>query len=74
MSWIPVLLLAGVAFAVAAFVFRLERKVWTALGAAIVFGLAGYAFQAHPGLPAPQPRSGPLRTRTNGQASRRARR
>jgi len=59
-SWLPVLLLAGAAFAVIAFAFRLERRLWTTLLAALVFGLAGYAFQAHPDLggAARAPRSG----------------
>ncbi len=48
--------LALAAFAVAAFAFRLERRLWTALLAALVFGLAGYAMQASPQLAgAPRP-------------------
>lgn len=50
MTWISVVVLALVAFAIAAVVFRLDRKLWTSLGAALVFGLAGYAWQANPGL------------------------
>ena len=50
MSWPFVLLLAGAAFALAAFAFRLDRGLWMTLLAALVFGLAGYAFQARPGL------------------------
>lgn len=51
MSWALVLLLALGAFALAAFAFRLERRLWTTLLAALVFGLAGYAMQASPQLP-----------------------
>ena len=58
MSWIPVLLLTAAAFAVAAFAFRLERRLWTTLLAALVFGLAGYAFQARPDLGASVPDQG----------------
>ncbi|MXO74405.1 tetratricopeptide repeat protein [Altererythrobacter aerius] len=49
MSYIPVILLAAIAFAVAAFVLRLPRSAWALLGAALVFGLAGYALQGSPG-------------------------
>ncbi|KLI63113.1 tetratricopeptide repeat protein [Aurantiacibacter marinus] len=50
MTWISVILLALVAFAIAAVVFRLDRSLWTSLAAALVFGLAGYAWQANPDL------------------------
>ncbi len=52
MTWIAVIGLAIVAFAVAAFGFRLAKGLWTSLAAAIGFGLAGYALQASPDLPA----------------------
>ena len=51
MSWIMVVLLALVAFAVAVLAFRLPRVTWTSLAAALVFGLAGYTLQASPELP-----------------------
>ena len=50
MSWIVVLPLALAAFALAVLAFRLERRLWTTLLAALVFGLAGYALQARPDL------------------------
>ena len=50
MSWIAVILLAALAFALAVGVFRLDRALWTSIGAVIVFGLAGYATQASPDL------------------------
>lgn len=59
MTWLLVLALAAAAFALAAFVFRLPRALWSALGAALMVGLAGYAWQAHAGqagAPAPAPR------------------
>lgn len=56
MSWVLVLPLALAAFALAVWTFRLERALWTTLLAALAFGLAGYALQAHPDLTgAPRP-------------------
>ena len=52
MSWLPVLLLAGTAFLAAAFALKLPRGGYTLLGAALLFGLAGYALQGSPGAPA----------------------
>lgn len=52
MSWLPILALAALAFLAAAFVLRLPRAVWTLFGAALMFGLAGYAVQGSPGMPA----------------------
>ena len=52
MSWIAAIALAALAFAVAALALRLPRRGWTALAAALALGLAGYATQASPGLPA----------------------
>ena len=51
MSYALPIALAVLAFAVAAFVLRLPRRAWTTLAAALVFGLAGYAYQGHPGWP-----------------------
>lgn len=50
MIWIPVLLVAAAAFAVAAVVLRLPRTGWALFGATLLFGLAGYALQGQPGL------------------------
>lgn len=52
MGWIPVILLVLAVFLVAAFVLKLERRSWTTLGAVLAFGLAGYALQGSPDLPA----------------------
>lgn len=57
MTWLAVIALALAAFAVAAFLFRLDRTLWTSLAAALGFGLAGYALQASPELPS-APKSG----------------
>lgn len=52
MSWLPILAIAALAFVVAAFVLRLPKSGYTILGAALLFGLAGYALQGRPGEPA----------------------
>jgi len=52
MTWLSVILLALAAFAIAVLIFRLERALWTSLAAALMFGLAGYAWQANPDLAA----------------------
>lgn len=49
MSFVPVILLAALAFALAAFGLRLPRGAWTLFGAALLFGLTGYALQGSPG-------------------------
>ncbi|PEQ10824.1 cytochrome C biosynthesis protein [Novosphingobium sp. PC22D] len=51
MSWVLLILLAVVAFAVLAFVLKAPRGTWEALGAALLFGVAGYGLQGHPGQP-----------------------
>lgn len=56
MTWVLVGLLAVAVFAVIAFVMKAPRGGREALAAALVAGLAGYAFQAHPDLAsAPKP-------------------
>jgi cytochrome c-type biogenesis protein CcmH len=52
MTWALAIGLALVAFLVAAFVLRAPRKGWEAIGAALLLGIAGYALQASPGVPA----------------------
>ncbi|WP_133364946.1 tetratricopeptide repeat protein [Qipengyuania sediminis] len=52
MSWLAILLLAAAAFALGALGLRLPRQGYTLLGAALLFGLAGYALQGEPGRPA----------------------
>lgn len=49
MSFLPVILLAAAAFALAALMLRLPRAGWALFGAALLFGLAGYALQGSPG-------------------------
>lgn len=51
MSWIAAILLAVLCFGAIVVTFRLPRKAWAVLLAALSLGLAGYATQASPGLP-----------------------
>lgn len=50
MIWVLALLLVLLAFGVLAFVLRAPRKGWEAIGAALLFGVAGYGLQGQPGL------------------------
>lgn len=50
MTWVIVLGLAALVFATLVLVARLPRSGWEVTGAALLFGLAGYALQGHPGL------------------------
>jgi cytochrome c-type biogenesis protein CcmH len=50
MIWVLLLGIAAVVFAVLAFVLKIPRAAWELTGAALLFGLAGYAIQGHPGL------------------------
>ena len=73
MSWAFIIALAALAFALAVFTLRLSRSGWTLFGAALLFGLAGYAMQGSPDLPA-SPRQGAAMNPANGEqmvASRR---
>jgi len=49
MTWVLILAIAAVGFAVMAFVLKLPRSGWEVTGAALLFGIAGYALQGHPG-------------------------
>ena len=51
MSWVPVVVLAALAFLAAALFLRLPRGGYALTGAALLFGLAGYALQGSPGAP-----------------------
>jgi cytochrome c-type biogenesis protein CcmH len=66
MTWIIALALALAAFALAAFGFRLARGMYTTLLAALSLGLAGYALQASPNVPA-APARGAAKTDANFQ-------
>jgi len=55
-GWLGVLALALAAFALAAFLLRLPRQGFAVFGSALLFGLAGYAWQGSPGqLASPKP-------------------
>lgn len=55
-GWLGVAALALAAFACAVLLLKLPREGFTLFGAALVFGLAGYAWQGSPGQPAaPKP-------------------
>jgi len=51
MTWALILLLAIVAFAAIAFLFKAPRKGWEAVGAALLMGIAGFAQQGRPAQP-----------------------
>lgn len=56
MTWVIVLGVAAIVFAALVLVGRLPRAGWEVTGAALLFGLAGYALQGHPaeaGAPTP---------------------
>jgi cytochrome c-type biogenesis protein CcmH len=50
-GWLGVLALALAAFALAALLLRLPREAYAIFGAALLFGLAGYALQGSPEQP-----------------------
>jgi len=50
-GWLAVLSLAFVSFAIAAFMLRLPKEGFAVFGAALLFGLVGYAWQGSPGQP-----------------------
>jgi cytochrome c-type biogenesis protein CcmH len=51
MAWAMVIALAVAAFAVLVALFKAPRRSWEAIAAALIFGLAGFAFQARPAQP-----------------------
>lgn len=50
MSWLPILALSALVFALAVVLLKLPRPLWMLFGSAMLFGLAGYALQGQPGL------------------------
>ena len=73
MSWLPILALAALAFVAAVFALRLPRAGHTLLGAALLFGLAGYALQGSPGAPS-SPGESPASAQQAGELLVQARR
>lgn len=56
MTWVIAFILALSAFIFAAFVLKAPRRGWEVIGAALFLGIAGYGWQASPGLAgAPKP-------------------
>ena len=51
MSWVAILVLAGLVFAATVALLKLPRPVWALFGAALLLGLAGYALQGSPDQP-----------------------
>jgi cytochrome c-type biogenesis protein CcmH len=73
MTYLPIILLAAAAFAIAVFALRLPRGAWALLGAALLFGLTGYALTGSPGQ-AGSPRAASARAADAGVALVEARR
>lgn len=66
-AWLAVAALALAAFALAVLVMKLPREGLTLFGAALVFGLAGYAWQGSPGV-ASAPKPAAEKQGTQGEA------
>lgn len=49
MTWVLILAVAAAVFAIMAFGLKMPRNGWEITGAALLFGIAGYALQGHPG-------------------------
>ena len=49
MTWVLILLIAVVVWGVMVFLLKLPRTGWEITGAALLFGISGYALQGHPG-------------------------
>jgi cytochrome c-type biogenesis protein CcmH len=73
MGWAVAIALAFAAFAMLVWVFKAPRQGWEALGAALLVGLAGFAFQASPAQPG-APKLPEQRADTAGKALVEARR
>lgn len=50
MTWLIVAALAVAVFGAIAFLFKVPRPAWEALGSALLLGIAGYALQGSPGV------------------------
>lgn len=66
-GWVAVGILAIASFLIAAFLLRLPREGWTLFAAALVFGLAGYAWQGSPEQPS-SPKAETNRAPQSGEA------
>lgn len=52
MTWVLIIVLALAAFVAVALLFRVPRGNWEVIGAALLLGVAGYALQGSPRMPA----------------------
>jgi cytochrome c-type biogenesis protein CcmH len=50
MTWVVIAGLTAAVFGALVFAFKVPRVAWELTAAALLFGLAGYALQGHPGL------------------------
>jgi cytochrome c-type biogenesis protein CcmH len=66
-GWLVVGALVIASFLIAAFLLRLPREGWTLFAAALVFGLAGYAWQGSPHQPS-SPKAEIIRAPQSGEA------
>lgn len=73
MTWLWIIALAAVSFTALAFVLKAPRGGWTAIGAALALGCAGFASQASIALPG-APKEAQERTDKSGAALIEARR
>ncbi|WP_374531123.1 tetratricopeptide repeat protein [Novosphingobium sp.] len=67
MTWVMVIGLAAVAFGALTVLFKAPRGGWEAIGAALLVGIAGFAFQARPDLPG-APKEAAERPQASGEA------
>lgn len=72
-GWLAVLALAMLAFALAAFLLRLPKEGYAVFGSALLFGLAGYAWQGSPDLPS-SPKAATAKQQQSGEQMVEARR
>lgn len=72
MTWVLVIGLAAVAFVALAFVLKVPRQGWEAVGAALLVGIAGFAWQARPAQPG-APKEAAERPQASGAAMVQAR-
>lgn len=66
-GWLAVAALALAAFAIGALALRMPRDKWMLFAAALVFGLAGYAWQGSPDLPS-SPKPAAVKSSQSGEA------
>lgn len=65
MSLIPIIGLALITFIIAIAVLRVPKSGWAVLGAALLFGLSGYALQGNPGYAGAPKDAAPVASEVN---------